>query len=824
MMQKIGYLFMTDGYEISLTEYLDRLTTSHLLLDPQGRIIFANQSSLDFVKMTFDQVDGMHVNDLSIWNDDANARQKLNNAITEAAHGKSDVFEETIRIGQDVTHISIHIEPYPDGKGNIKYIILSANNITRLIKYQKQIELEHSAFYILTKAAAYSSNIYDLCQRLLTDLCLALDFECGTLQLYDKETRILKKGASVGIDQYKEMNVATSIDDPISASANTARSLKPVFAPDAIHHEVYKTHKKRLDEYNCHAFISWPILERGEELIGVLQLFHHKPKDITQYSLKFFSTITDMLASVLKRKMAEETLKESELRYAYLLENATDSIIIAKHGAITFANKAAETLLGYTPEELKHMNWLDIVDLPYREESLKRHLNRKKGIITQKSNEIGLITKNKLTVPVEINVTGNKDYKHSTEYIVIIRDISERKKAEKNKKTLEARMIQAQKMEAIGTLASGISHDFNNILFPIMGYAEITLKLLPENSPAKKNLQEILNAGNRAKDLVKQILAFSRQEKHEKKQIQISPIVKEAVKFIKSTFPSTINVSLDISNNLGTIQADPVQIHQVIMNLCTNAFHAMEKKGGILSIALKRIEFGPDDLGSRPGLKAGSYNQLSVCDNGCGIEPHVLERIFEPYFTTKEKDKGTGLGLPITHGIVKNHGGNISVYSEPGKGTSFHVYLPVIDSYSNEIETTSSITLPAGNEHILLVDDQIHILKLMEQMLEGLGYTISFRTGSIDALEAFKANPDQYDLVITDYTMPNMTGIDLAEALLNIRPDIPVILCTGFSEQFSNQTTGSSKITDILMKPVALKDLSQTVRNALSIKKKPTNS
>jgi PAS domain S-box-containing protein len=620
------------------------------------------------------------------------------------------------------------------------------------------------------------------------------------------------------------MNVATSIDDPISASANTARSLKPVFAPDAIHHEVYKTHKKRLDEYNCHAFISWPILERGEELIGVLQLFHHKPKDITQYSLKFFSTITDMLASVLKRKMAEETLKESELRYAYLLENATDSIIIAKHGAITFANKAAETLLGYTPEELKHMNWLDIVDLPYREESLKRHLNRKKGIITQKSNEIGLITKNKLTVPVEINVTGNKDYKHSTEYIVIIRDISERKKAEKNKKTLEARMIQAQKMEAIGTLASGISHDFNNILFPIMGYAEITLKLLPENSPAKKNLQEILNAGNRAKDLVKQILAFSRQEKHEKKQIQISPIVKEAVKFIKSTFPSTINVSLDISNNLGTIQADPVQIHQVIMNLCTNAFHAMEKKGGILSIALKRIEFGPDDLGSRPGLKAGSYNQLSVCDNGCGIEPHVLERIFEPYFTTKEKDKGTGLRLPITHGIVKNHGGNISVYSEPGKGTSFHVYLPVIDSYSNEIETTSSITLPAGNEHILLVDDQIHILKLMEQMLEGLGYTISFRTGSIDALEAFKANPDQYDLVITDYTMPNMTGIDLAEALLNIRPDIPVILCTGFSEQFSNQTTGSSKITDILMKPVALKDLSQTVRNALSIKKKPTNS
>jgi len=421
---------------------------------------------------------------------------------------------------------------------------------------------------------------------------------------------------------------------------------------------------------------------------------------------------------------------------------------------------------------------------------------------------------------VEINVTGNKDYKNSTDDIVIIRDISERKKAEKDKKVLEARMRQDQKMKAIGALASGISHDFNNILFPIMGYAEITLKLLPEDSPARKNLQEILNAGDRAKNLVKQILAFSRQEKQEKKQIQISPIVKEAVNFIKSTFPSTIKVTLDISNNLGTIQADPVQIHQIIMNLCTNAFHAMEKKGGILSIALKRIEFGPDDLGLRPELKAGAYNQLSVCDNGCGMEPHVREKIFEPYFTTKGQDKGTGLGLSITHGIVKNHGGNISVYSEPEKGASFYVYLPVIDSYSDEIETTSSITLPTGNEHILLVDDQIHILELMQQILERLGYTISFRTGSIDALEAFKANPDQYDLVITDYTMPNMTGIELAEALLNIRPDIPVILCTGFSEQGSNQTTRPSNITNILMKPVTLKDLSQTVRNALSGKQR----
>jgi PAS domain S-box-containing protein len=814
---------MAANYEISLTDYLDRLTTFHLLLDPQGRILFANKASLDFVHMTFDQVAGKHVNELSLWDFDSDAKKKITEKIIGATHGAPAVVEERIQTAEDIKHVSIHLEPYPDEKGHIKYIILSAHDITRLIKYQKQIELEHNAFYILTKAAAYSSTIEELCQILLTDLARTLDFECGTLRLYDKETRILKKGASVGIDQYKEMNVATSIDDPICASAITARTLKPVFAPDAILHEINKTHKKRLDEYDCRAFISWPILEQGEELIGVLQLFDHKPKDITEYSLKFFSTITDMLASVLKRKMAEDTLKASELRYASLVENATDSIIVAKHGKITFANKASETLLGYTPEELKHLNWLDIVAHPYREESLSRHLNRRKGLISHKTNEIDLITKNNSTVPVEINVTGNKDYKHSTEYIVIIRDISERKKAEQDKKTFEARMIQAQKMEAIGTLASGISHDFNNILFPIMGYAEITLKLLPEDSPARKNLQEILNAGNRAKDLVKQILAFSRQEKHEKKQIQISPIVKEAAKFIKATFPSTIKVTLDISNNLGTIQADPVQIHQVIMNLCTNAFHAMEKKGGTLSIALKKIEFGPDDLASQPGLKGGAYNRLSVCDTGCGMEPHVLERIFEPYFTTKEQDKGTGLGLSITHSIVKNHDGNISVYSEPGKGTSFHVYLPVIDSYSNEIETTSSITLPTGNEHILLVDDQIHILQLMKQMLEGLGYTVSFRTGSIDALEAFKANPDQYDLVITDHTMPNMTGIDLAAALLKIRPDIPVILCTGFSEQVSNQTTGSSKITDILMKPVALKDLSQTVRNALSSKQRTVN-
>ena len=397
----------------------------------------------------------------------------------------------------------------------------------------------------------------------------------------------------------------------------------------------------------------------------------------------------------------------------------------------------------------------------------------------------------------------------------VFRDITAQKQAEQEKKTLEFQLRQAQKMEAIGTLAGGIAHDFNNILFPIMGYSEMGMIGVSKDSKIKKNFIEILNASKRAGDLVQQILTFSRQREQELRPLAAQIVIKEALRLIRSSIPSTIEIDQDIEKDHNLIMADPTQIHQVVMNLCTNAYHAMEKSGGRLSVNLKEMDLTPEDL-TGLDMRPGPYLCLTVSDTGTGMDSPTMERIFDPYFTTKEKGKGTGLGLAVVHGIVKGYGGDIRVYSEPGKGTSFHVYLPVIKTDNLASEIVSDEPLQTGHEHILLIDDETQIIDMEKQMLEKLGYQVTVLTSSIDALKAFKASPDKFDLVITDMTMPNMTGDKLTGELKNIRPDIPVILCTGFSEKISKESAGALGVAGFLMKPVLMKDLARTIREVLN--------
>jgi signal transduction histidine kinase/ActR/RegA family two-component response regulator len=408
----------------------------------------------------------------------------------------------------------------------------------------------------------------------------------------------------------------------------------------------------------------------------------------------------------------------------------------------------------------------------------------------------------------------------SLEFYSLLRNQNEtlEKMVEDRTETLakyERQLQQVLKIQAIGTLAGGIAHDFNNILFPIVGYTELTMDEVSEDSVAHNNLEEILKAANRAKDLVQQILTFSRQSDQERKPIKVQNIITETLKLLRASIPASIEIIHKIQDDCGSVMGDATQIHQVIMNLCTNAYQAMQDTGGKLEVILSEVDIGYQETIDKIGMQPGKHLQLLVKDEGCGMDAAVMDRIFEPYYTTKEQGKGTGLGLSVIHGIVKNHRGDITVKSTPGKGTIFQVYLPLIEDLdiAAELEPTNGAT--KGEERILLVDDEEQIVAMERQMLETLGYRVTARTDSQEALKVFAEQPHNFDLVITDMTMPHMTGDQLAQKMLDIEPQIPVILCTGFNEIITEEKALAMGIQKFVMKPVVKNDLATTIRTVL---------
>ena len=392
-------------------------------------------------------------------------------------------------------------------------------------------------------------------------------------------------------------------------------------------------------------------------------------------------------------------------------------------------------------------------------------------------------------------------------------DISDRMKTEEAKQELEFRLLQSQKMEAIGTLAGGIAHDFNNILSAIIGFTEMSLMDVPPGSEVTENLEKVLRAGGRARDLVKQILTFSRQGQMDPKPIQLQPIIKEALKLLRASLPTTLTMDA-IIEPAGTVMADPTQIHQLIMNLCTNARDAMENVEGTLTVILEPVTMGAEEAARYPRLTPGNFCKLTVCDTGQGIPTHVMEKIFDPFFTTKGEGRGTGMGLSVVHGIVERIGGAIAVNSTPGEGSCFIIFLPVVEDQPSAI-LPASLKVPGGRERILFVDDEAFQADLGRQMLGRLGYRVQTFTRSSEALEAFEADPAAIDLVITDMTMPEMTGDELARRLLTIRPDLPIILCTGYSERMTEEAAEALGIRGFAMKPVVIRELALLLRQIL---------
>lgn len=506
---------------------------------------------------------------------------------------------------------------------------------------------------------------------------------------------------------------------------------------------------------------------------------------------------------VAQLRQAHEKIRLSEELLRIILENISDLIFLTDDkGNFTFICKNVSTITGYSMEELWALGNASKLfgNIIFSKEELK-----KKGIL----RDIEQVLVNKQGTPYTYLINVRYVFAEKGTQLWACRDITERKK-------LENRLQQAYKMEAIGTLAGGIAHDFNNILSAIVGYTEISRDGIEENSSLYSNLTCILDASWRAKDLVNQILMFSRESEQESRPIKITLPIQEALRLIRASVPTTIEIRQDIGTD-SVVIADSTQIHQLVMNLCTNAAHAMREKGGVLTLRLSDVKITSDLLSKYPDLRAGTYAKLSVSDTGHGIQPHLINRIFDPFFSTKEKGEGTGMGLSVVHGIVKNHGGGIYVQSTVHKGTTFDIFMPVFEK-PPEIQKSPQGPIPRGSETLLFVDDESMIVDIARIMLESLGYRIFTRTAALEALYLFKQHPDRFDAVITDLTMPKMTGLDLAEKLLAIRPDIPIILCTGFSADIGDQIIARYGIRELVLKPILTRDIATKLRNVLDHK------
>jgi len=523
-----------------------------------------------------------------------------------------------------------------------------------------------------------------------------------------------------------------------------------------------------------------------------VRIIHEKGEitvDMNGNPISFFGTAQD----ITKRKQAEEELKwRTELNQTLLDALPCVALLLKPSTREVVASNKAGREAGAIPGTTCYGTWGQRTDpCPW---CLAPKVWEKDGPQHIEIGAVGLFW-DAHWFPIDEDL-----------YLHYAFDISEKKK-------MEGQLQQSQKMEAIGTLAGGIAHDFNNILSPIMIHSEMAKMELPSDSPVQHNLKEILKAGGRARDMVKQILIFSRKKEGERVEIKIVPVLKEVLKLLRSTMPTTIDIQQNLEAESGMVLADPTQIHQIMLNLGTNAAHSMRDKGGTLKVSLIQEDLDSEAAAQYTDLNAGSYLKLIVSDTGSGIDTETMERIFEPYFTTKEVGEGTGMGLALIHGIVKNYGGDITVASEPAKGTTFNVYLPRVEADLAPVETQSA-KLPRGTERILFVDDEKVAVNAIQPMLENLGYDVTARTSSIEALEAFRNSPERFDLVITDMTMPNMTGVELTNEIMKIHPNIPIILCTGFSEQIGEKRAKAMGIS-FLMKPIVMGEMAHTIREVL---------
>jgi PAS domain S-box-containing protein len=563
------------------------------------------------------------------------------------------------------------------------------------------------------------------------------------------------------------------------------------------------------DGYTDGSALLFPLPDEFGDAAGIIALHSKIAPPFLDQDREICTILASYSCEVLRAVRATEEIRENASRFRNILDTIPTGIIIvdAETHKLVSVNPAAATMVGTDPGSMVGKVCHEVL-CPAEEGNCPMTSIKE----TDQSERI-LLAADGRRVPV-LKTVSRTMLEGRECFIESLIDLSDQIRAEEDKKKLERQLRQAQKMEALGTLAGGIAHDFNNILSAVLGYSELGMQDVEDTAhPLYPKLKAIHHAGLRAKALVEQILSFSRMQEQLQAPVKVSPIVKEVLKLMQTSLPANIRVQSKIKADRA-VMGDPTQIHQIIMNLCTNAYHAMLETGGVLSVSLEQRVVGEAEDTGALNLDPGPYVRLVVSDTGTGISPAILERIFDPYFTTKEKGKGTGLGLAVVHGIVKSHHGEITVDSVVGKGTTVTVFLPVSGDDASENGVDKPV-IPRGSEHILLVDDEKDLVEIGKEMLRRLGYRVTAIVGSTVALETFKTDPFRFDLVVTDYNMPGLTGDQMARQMLEIRPSTPIIVCTGFSEVFDPQRAQSIGIRRVLMKPLTMESIAHAVREVL---------
>ncbi|NTW53259.1 MAG: PAS domain S-box protein [Chlorobaculum sp.] len=529
----------------------------------------------------------------------------------------------------------------------------------------------------------------------------------------------------------------------------------------------------------------------------------------------YFIVIFDIIT---KRKHIEQSLRDSEHKFRTITEQITEIVFVTDFsGIVRYISPAIYKTAGYRPEEVVGHSFFDFlagdeIELAKQkvEEAISRRLDSEVFELKYRKND-----GSELYGEVGVRYFQEGDGNDFSGMIGVIRDISRRKKAEEEKKRLELQFQKSERLETIGRLAGGIAHDFNNLLAPILGYAELGMMKAAEEGYDPEYYSEIIQASERAKHLIAQILSFSKSHEIAPKVVRIQLIVEEALRLLRSSIPANVTIEKHLDESCGNILIDPSKLHQMIVNLCTNAWQAIDKKNGLVTISLRQVKPGKALLKKLPGLAAQSYAELSISDNGIGMSPETIERIFEPFFTTKGPEKGTGLGLSVVHGIVSGYKGEVLVESEPGKFTTFRIYLPVIEESDDQMSLRAAPERGKGS--ILFVDDEQIILNMISTMLTKQGFEVCAIKNPREAIELFRQNPERFDLVITDLTMPDLSGLELSAELKKVNPRIQIILMTGFGKNIEDaRTLNDYGISKILKKPVRLVDLVAAIKTVIA--------
>ncbi|MGD9850053.1 MAG: PAS domain S-box protein [Nitrospirales bacterium] len=690
------------------------------------------------------------------------------------------------------------------------------------ITQKKMVERRLAAQYAVAQVLAKCTSIQEATPEILRAICESLGWQLGTLWQVDSARNCLNCveiwGASTGrFSEFIALTQGTSFLQGVGLPGRVWEKGEAIWIPDAVKDANFPRAPMAAKE-GLHAAFGFPI-RLGDVTFGVMEFFNREIQEPDEALLHQMVALGSQIGQFMQRIETEVSLRAREEQTRSVLDSALDSVItLDDQGNIMEWNRQAEQVFGWTREEILGKSLAaTIVPPQFREahsKGIQRYVELGESHILNTRFEMMGLRRDGQVIPLELAITAVR-FKGRVIFNGFLRDLTERRQAEEALLKSEEQLRQAQKMEAIGTLAGGIAHDFNNILSAIIGYTELAMSQVGVGSTILPKLQEVLRAGYRAKNLIRQILTFSRQDTSGKKIIFLQPVIEEALTLLRASLPSTITVTHELQASTSPVFADATQIHQVIMNLGANAEYAMRETGGTLRILLNEVTIDGLSPMIHQGLGAGRFMRLQVMDSGLGMTSSVKKRIFDPFFTTKDVGQGTGMGLAVIHGIVRGHGGAIQVESQEGVGSNFVLYFPSSDKSVGDPDLGRLPETFYGQGRVMFVDDEVPITRWAKDMLEELGYQVVIHTNGQEAIRDFTLHSNDYDALITDQTMPGMTGEQLAQQVLEIRPEFPVILCSGFSYTMSERKAKSMGIHAYLIKPVLMADLAHTLGEAL---------